>query len=100
LIDTAVPEEELRTIQRILQRYEEMGVHHHALRTRQAGSRSFISFHIQVPGRWSIQKGHNLLESIEADLRHALPSVTVFTHIEPIEDPRSFRDEQLDRDLS
>lgn len=100
LIDTALPEEELQTIQSILNRYEAMGVHHHALRTRQAGSRSFISFHIQVPGRWSVQKGHDLLEGIEADLRRALPSATIFTHIEPIEDPRSFRDEQLDRDYS
>jgi divalent metal cation (Fe/Co/Zn/Cd) transporter len=77
-----------------------MGIHHHALRTRQAGSRSFISFHIQVPGRWSVQRGHDLLEGIEADLRRALPDATIFTHIEPIEDPRSFRDEELDRQFS
>lgn len=99
LIDTALPEEELETIRSCLNQYEQMGVHHHALRTRQAGSRSFISFHIQVPGRWSVQKGHDLLEGIETDLRRALPSATIFTHIEPIEDPRSFRDEQLDRNL-
>jgi cation diffusion facilitator family transporter len=98
LIDTALPEEELQTIHRILRQYEELGVHHHALRTRQAGSRSFISFHVQVPGQWSVQKGHDLLEGIEADLRRALPAATIFTHIEPIEDPRSFRDEYLDRD--
>ncbi len=100
LIDTALPEQDLETIQRVLSRYENMGVNHHALRTRQAGARSFISLHVQVPGRWSVQKGHDLLEGIEADLRHAIPSATIFTHIEPIEDPRSFRDEDLDRDLS
>jgi cation diffusion facilitator family transporter len=98
LIDTALPEEELQKIHTILNEYESMGIHYHALRTRQAGSRSFVSFHIQVPGSWSIQKGHDLLEGIEADLRRTLPSATVFTHIEPIEDPRSFRDEQLDRE--
>jgi cation diffusion facilitator family transporter len=99
LIDTALPAEDLKKIEQILDKYEEMGVHHHALRTRQAGSRSFVSMHIQVPGRWSVQRGHDLLEKIEADLRLALPSATIFTHIEPIEDPRSFRDENLDRDL-
>lgn len=98
LIDTALPEQDQQTIQHILQGYESTGIQHHALRTRQAGSRSFISFHIQVPGSWSVQKGHNLLEKIEADLRRELPYATVFTHIEPIEDPRSFRDEKLDRD--
>ena len=98
LIDTALPEEELEKIKQILNQYEQMGIHYHALRTRQAGSRSFVSFHIQVPGRWSVQKGHDLLEGIEADLRRRLPpATTIFTHIEPIEDPRSFRDEQLDR---
>lgn len=100
LIDTALPEKDLGTIETVLSRYEQMGVQYHALRTRQAGSRSFISLHVQVPGRWSVQKGHDLLEGIEADLRRAIPSATVFTHIEPIEDPRSFRDEQLDRDQS
>jgi cation diffusion facilitator family transporter len=98
LIDTALPEEELQKIQGILNQYEGKDIHHHALRTRQAGSRSFVSFHIQVPGSWSIQKGHDLLEGIEADLRQALPSATIFTHIEPLEDPRSFRDEKLDRE--
>lgn len=99
LIDTALPAEDLMKIEEILEKYKGMGVHHHALRTRQAGSRSFVSMHIQVPGRWSVQRGHDLLEKIEADLRLALPSATIFTHIEPIEDPRSFRDENLDRDL-
>lgn len=98
LIDTALPVEDLNKIHETLRKYEEMGIHYHALRTRQAGARSFISLHIQVPGRWSVQKGHDLLEGIESDLRLALPSATIFTHIEPIEDPRSFRDESLDRD--
>ncbi|MGD8553106.1 MAG: cation diffusion facilitator family transporter [Anaerolineales bacterium] len=100
LIDTALPEEDLQKIQQVLDQYEDMGVHHHALRTRQAGSRSFVSLHVQVPGRWSVQKGHDLLEGIESDLRHALPTATIFTHIEPIEDPRSFRDAELDRGSS
>jgi divalent metal cation (Fe/Co/Zn/Cd) transporter len=56
-----------------------------------------VSFHVQVPGDWSVQRGHNLLEQLEAEVRQALPHATVFTHIEPIEDPLSWRDEALDR---
>jgi hypothetical protein len=37
------------------------------------------------------------LESIEADIRHALPSVTVFTHLESLNDPTSWYDTNLDR---
>jgi cation diffusion facilitator family transporter len=58
-------------------------------------SRSFVSVHVQVPGEWSVQRGHDLLERMEEDIRTALPGVTVFTHIEPVEDPRSFGDEGL-----
>ena len=53
--------------------------------------------HVLVPGRWTIQHGHELLEQIEADVRNALPHSTVFTHIEPVEDPSSFEDTTLDR---
>jgi hypothetical protein len=37
------------------------------------------------------------LESIEADIRHALPSVTVVTHLESLNDPASWYDTNLDR---
>jgi divalent metal cation (Fe/Co/Zn/Cd) transporter len=58
-----------------------------------------VSFHVQVPGDWSVQRGHDLLEQLEAQVRQALPHATVFTHIEPIEDPLSWRDEALDRSI-
>jgi divalent metal cation (Fe/Co/Zn/Cd) transporter len=67
------------------------------LRTRQAANRTFVSVHIQVPGKWKIQRGHELLEEIERDIRRALPGSTVFTHLEPAEDPVSWEDERLDR---
>jgi divalent metal cation (Fe/Co/Zn/Cd) transporter len=57
----------------------------------------FVSMHIQVPGRWTVQRGHRLLEDIERDVRRALPGATVFTHLEPAEDPASWEDQTLDR---
>jgi divalent metal cation (Fe/Co/Zn/Cd) transporter len=50
-----------------------------------------------VPGDWSVQRGHDLCERIEADIRQALPESTVFTHLEPREDPRAWADQGLDR---
>jgi divalent metal cation (Fe/Co/Zn/Cd) transporter len=50
-----------------------------------------------VPGAWSVQQGHQLLERLEGDLRAALPNVSVFTHLEPLEDPAALNDLDLDR---
>lgn len=97
LLDRALPAEDLQTISEILAQYEREGIEFHAVRTRSAGQRRFISMHVLVPGRWSVQKGHDLSEAIEASLREKLPGSTFFIHIEPSEDPASFEDVDLDR---
>lgn len=97
LMDTALPVAEQDMINEILGDYSERGVEFHALRTRQSGMRSFVSFHVLVPGDWSVQQGHRLLDEIETDIRKALPYVAVFTHLEPLEDPTSWEDISLDR---
>jgi cation diffusion facilitator family transporter len=97
LMDIAIPVEEQNTLRRVLEPYEQTGVQFHALRTRQSASRRFVSFHVLVPGNWSVHQGHQLLERIEADIRNAIPEVTVFTHLESLEDPASWNDVALDR---
>jgi cation diffusion facilitator family transporter len=97
LMDIAIPAEEQDSLRKVLEPYEQSGVQFHALRTRQSASRRFVSFHVLVPGNWSVQKGHQLLERIEADIRNTIPEVTVFTHLEPLNDPASWDDVSLDR---
>ena len=97
LLDTSLPEESLAAITAILERHGRDGVRYHALRTRQAGARRFISFHILVPGHWTVQRGHDLLEEIEEQVRAAVPNSVVDTHLEPIEDPVSWEDTRLER---
>ncbi|HEX6106693.1 MAG TPA: cation diffusion facilitator family transporter [Gemmatimonadales bacterium] len=97
LLDTALPAEFLASITGILDARSGDGVRYHALRTRQAGARRFISFHILVPGDWSVQRGHDLLEEIEEEIRSAVPNSVVDTHLEPIEDPVSWEDARLER---
>ncbi len=97
LMDTALPPAEQGLLEDILEKYAHRRIRFHALRTRQAGARRFISFHVLVPGKWTVQRGHQLLEQIEAEIRQALPNATVFTHLEPIEDPVSQQDTGLDR---
>ncbi len=97
LIDTALPSEERERIMQVLNSYERDGVLFHAVRTRQAATRRFVSMHVLVPGDWTVQQGHELLERIEADIRDKLCDATVSTHIEPREDPVSMSDVRLDR---
>jgi len=97
LMDTALPVEAQITLRSVLEPYAHSGVEYHALRTRQSGARQFVSLHVLVPGMWTVQRGHQLLESIEADIRRALPGVTVFTHLESLSDPASWDDTSLDR---
>ena len=97
LMDSALPEADERHVREVLDRYATGGVQFHALRSRQAGARRFVSVHVLVPGRWTVQRGHHLLERIEADIRQALPGVTVFTHLESLDDPASWDDVALDR---
>jgi len=97
LMDRARGERERGQIEAVLAHFERDGVRFHALRTRQAGSRAFLSLHVLVPGAWSVQRGHDVIEEVEAALRERLPYATVFAHLEPAEDPRSFDDTALDR---
>ncbi|MGD8585866.1 MAG: cation transporter dimerization domain-containing protein, partial [Chloroflexota bacterium] len=97
LMDTALPAAELGQIVEILDHYAVNGVRYHALRTRQSGAQRFMSVHVQVPGAWSVQDGHSLLEDIDRDVRAALPPISVFTHLEPLEDPRSWDDIDINR---
>lgn len=99
LMDRALPPEQMEQIHRILNKYCTEEVSYHALRTRESGGRSFVSLHVLVPGEWSIQQGHDLVESIEREIRDALPTtVSTFTHLEPVEDPTSWHDVDLYRE--
>jgi cation diffusion facilitator family transporter len=97
LMDQAISEEDRAEVDEVLRRFTGPEVQFHALRTRRAGRRAFVSVHVLVPGAWSVQRGHDLVEQVEANLREVLEHATVFTHLEPAEDPTSFEDTGLDR---
>jgi cation diffusion facilitator family transporter len=97
LLDAAIPQSDRDAIQKVFDEYAKQGVAFHAFRTRRAAARRFVSFHMLVPDRWSVARAHRLSEEIEARIRIAVPSASVFTHIEPISDPASYEDQGLDR---
>ncbi len=97
LLDHALSPAEIEDVETVLDRYRKDGLSFHALRTRRAANRAFVSLHVLVPGEWTVQQGHDAAEKIEADLRGLFETCTVFTHLEPLEDPVSFVDTGLDR---
>lgn len=97
LMDTALPADEQQVVSAILTSHKKQGIQFHAMRSRVAGARRFVSFHVLVPGKWTVQHGHDLCEAIELAISRALPGTHVFTHLEPLEDPLSWADQELDR---
>jgi cation diffusion facilitator family transporter len=92
LMDASLPEDEQAAVVKVLDQYKSQGVEYHALRTRQAAAQRFVSFHFLVPGSWTVQHGHAMLEQIENEICQALPGANVSAHLEPLEDPVSFQD--------
>jgi cation diffusion facilitator family transporter len=98
LLDAAIPSEDTGEVTKLFAEYSKRyGVSFHALRTRQAGKRRFISFHFLVPDAWTVAQAHRLSEEIEERIRSLVPHASIFTHIEPISDPASYEDQGLDR---
>ena len=98
LMDAAIPPDDQEEVTKIFTEYSRRyGVTFHAFRTRQAGSRRFISFHLLVPDEWTVAQAHRLSEEIEERIRSLVANAGVFVHIEPISDPASYDDQTLDR---
>ena len=98
LLDAAIPQPDQDEINKIFVEYSRRyKISFHAVRTRRAAARRFVSFHLLVPDEWSVLKAHQLSEEIEERIRELLDGATIDTHIEPISDPASYNDDKLDR---
>jgi cation diffusion facilitator family transporter len=98
LLDAAIPPADQTEINKLFSEYSRRyGVSFHALRTRQAGVRRFVTFHLLVPDAWTVKQAHQLSEEIESRIRSLVPQASLLTHIEPISDPASYDDQELDR---
>lgn len=97
LMDHAISPTDQMKLDAVLAQHASSDVAFHAVWTRQAGARSFVSLHVLVPGAWTVKRGHDLLERIETGIRAALPSSHVTTHLEAKEDAAAFEDESLER---
>jgi cation diffusion facilitator family transporter len=97
LMDRALPEPDMERIHEILEPYRVRGLDYHALRTRRAGRLRLVDMHLLVPGAMTVREAHRVADEIEDQIRAALPGSAVLTHLEPIEDPASYQDQDLIR---
>ncbi len=92
LMDVALPEPEQQAIEAVMAEYRKKKVDFHALRTRQAASRRFLSVHVLVPGLWTVHDAHHIAEDFEGAIRAVLGDAVITTHLEPIDDEISMDD--------
>ncbi|MFC0316399.1 cation diffusion facilitator family transporter [Gordonia phosphorivorans] len=94
LMDTALGDDDLARIDEVLEKFRADSapepVEFHDIRTRESGPVRFLQLHMLVPGAWSVQRGHDAAEVVEAALRDAVEGLVVTVHLEPIEDPRAY----------
>lgn len=96
LMDSALPDDLRAAIDAVLARHRADRIDFHDVRTREAGHERFVQLHVLVPGDWSVQRAHDLAETIEDELRATVDDLTVTLHVEPINDPRAYEDWRLD----
>ena len=89
-MDQAIPKQDLAIITTLFESYEEQKIRFHSLKTRISGTQRFISFHVLVPGQWTVSQGHDICENLEQAIAQSLPGARISTHLEPLEDPRSW----------
>ena len=68
----------------------------HDLRTRDAGDRVFVEFHLEVDGNLTVSRGHAIADVTEAAVAALFPAgAEVTVHVEPA----GIRDERLDEQI-
>lgn len=55
----------------------------HDLRTRKAGPRRFIEFHLEVDPTLSVDESHRITEQIESAITERFPQAHISVHVEP-----------------
>jgi cation diffusion facilitator family transporter len=84
LMDAAIPAEEQREIERIIERHRFV-VSFHDLRTRRAGSQRQIDFSVVLCRHLPLGDAHDLVDHVEKEIERTIPGAHVVVHAEPSE---------------
>lgn len=85
LLDATLPAHEVATIHAAVDRVVDgQNARITQLRTREAGRQRFIQAILEVPGDWTISRGHDLTDVLEDAIEKALPGTEASIHVEPL----------------
>lgn len=95
LMDHSLPTDTQQKLRAAIRAALPPGTDFHALRTRQAGSKTFAEFHLLVSGNSTVRAAHELAHLVEDRIRSTMPELTVTIHVEPIDEPSSWEATEL-----
>lgn len=91
LIDVSLPQEKIASIKNIIDETiknhpQKLEIHDiHNFKTRRAGRKGFVEFHLIVSGNMSVKSAHDICDEIEKKISETHKDITVTIHIEPKE---------------
>ncbi|WP_439616114.1 cation diffusion facilitator family transporter [Shinella sp.] len=83
LMDHAVEPEEADAIQAAIAAYGAGSLGVHDLKTRRAGSATFVDFHLVVPASMPVGQAHDICDRMEDAIRTVQPGAQIAIHVEP-----------------
>ena len=83
LMDEAVADDTLAGIRATISDNATGAIEAHDLRTRHAGPRIFIDFHLVVDGQTTVETAHDICDRIEQALKTTVPGSMITIHVEP-----------------
>jgi cation diffusion facilitator family transporter len=83
LMDEAIPPATLANIKKIISTQSHGAIEAHDLRTRRAGSMTFIDFHLVVAGTTTVSAAHKICDNLEGAIRKEIGEALITIHVEP-----------------
>jgi cation diffusion facilitator family transporter len=88
LLDEKLPPSQEAVIEESIKKHSGEVYGFHALRTRRAGSQSYIDLHLVMAGDISLERAHQICDEIENEIQSTLHEASVTIHCEPCDDER------------
>lgn len=86
LLDEKLPPSQEAVIEESIKKHSGEVYGFHALRTRRAGSQSYIDLHLVMAGDISLERAHQICDKIENEIQSRLHEASVTIHCEPCND--------------
>ncbi|MCL2144433.1 MAG: cation diffusion facilitator family transporter [Endomicrobia bacterium] len=82
LFDICLPDEEVAAVENII-RTDKNITGYHDLKTRKAGNRRFVEFHILVAPEMTVLQSHEITRKLDSAIASKLENTLVTVHVEP-----------------